>query len=275
VTTLRASRTPPSGAANKITSLPSGRRSKFAVLASWIIALGVTWPHSSVGAFVAIFAGAGASLLFSTLAVVVVVMLLIYRSPLLWLVPVTSAGAALAIAHAALGPLTRNGLSMTGQSWEILVVLVLGTSTGYALLLVARYREELLRHVDRHEAMAVALRRAWPAIIACAATVVAGMFCLLVAETTHIAGLGPVVAIGIAAGLVATVTLLPALLVMGGWWIFWPTRPWDGATRSRPRSKSPVVTADFWSRKEYPEGLRAVKVSAAEDISRSGWSVST
>lgn len=235
MTTLRTSRTPPSRGAHKITSLPSGRRSKFAVLASWIIALAATWPHSSVGAFVAIFAGAGASLLYSTLAVAVVVLLLIYRSPLLWLVPVLSAGVALAIAHAALYPLTRHGLSLTAQSREILVVLVLGTSTGYALLLISRYREELPRHADRHEAMAVALHRAGPAIIACATTVVAGMFCLLVAETTHIAGLGPVVAIGIAAGLVATVTLLPALLVIGGWWIFWPMRPRDPAPTAATR----------------------------------------
>ena len=108
-------------------------------------------------------------------------------------------------------------------------MLVLGASTDYALLLVARYREELRRHEDRHEAMAVALRRAGPAIIASAATVIAGMLCLLVAESADISGLGPVAAIGIAVGLLAMITLLPALLVIIGRWVFWPLRPRYGS----------------------------------------------
>ena len=118
---------------------------------------------------------------------------------------------------------------MNGQSAGILVVLVLGAGTDYALLLIARYREELRRHEDRHEAMAVALRRAGPAIPASAATVIAGMLCLLVADSADISGLGPVAAIGIAVGLVAMITLLPALLVIAGRWIFWPIRPRYGS----------------------------------------------
>ena len=114
---------------------------------------------------------------------------------------------------------------VNGQSGGILVVLVLGAGTDYALLLVARYREELRRHEDRHEAMAVALRRAGPAIIASAGTVIVGMLCLLVAESADISGLGPVAAIGIAVGLLAMITLLPALLVIFGRWVFWPLRP--------------------------------------------------
>src|SRR5262249_41732645 len=97
------------------------------------------------------------------------------------------------------------------------------------LLLVARYREELRRHQDRHEAMAFALHRAGPAIFASASTVVLGMLCLLVAEMNSTKGLGPVAAIGIAIGLLAMLTLLPALLVITGRWMFWPRRPTFGS----------------------------------------------
>jgi uncharacterized membrane protein YdfJ with MMPL/SSD domain len=121
-------------------------------------------------------------------------------------------------------PLLGAGLG-TAWSGGILIVLVLGASTDYALLLVARYREELRRHADRHEAMAIALRRAGPAIIASAATVIAGMLCLLVAESADTSGLGRVAAIGIFLGLLAMITLLPALLVICGRWVFWPVRP--------------------------------------------------
>ena len=235
MTTPGTSGTPSSGSVHKITSLPCGPRSKYVVLAFWIIVLASTWPRGNVGALVKIFEDTGPALLYSALAVVVV-LLLIYRSPLLWLLAVTCAAGALGTAHAVLYPLTRHGLTITGQSWDILVVLVVGASTGYALLLVARYREELLRNADRHRAMAVALYRAWPAIIATAATVVTGMLCLLVAESTHISGLGPVVAIGIAVGLLVTITLLPALLVMCGPWVLWPVRqPRYGTTSTATR----------------------------------------
>jgi RND superfamily putative drug exporter len=117
------------------------------------------------------------------------------------------------------------GLTVNGQSAGILTVLVFGAATDYALLLVSRYREELHQHRDRHQAMAIALTRAGPAIIASAATVAAGMLCLLAAELNSTKGLGPVAAIGITAGLLAVVTLLPALLVIFGRWIFWPRRP--------------------------------------------------
>lgn len=111
----------------------------------------------------------------------------------------------------------------------MLTVLVFGAGTDYALLLVARYREELRRHDDRHEAMAVALHRAGPAIFASASTVIIGMLALVVAEMNSTKGMGPVAAIGIAVGLVATLTLLPALLVIGGRWLFWPVRPTFGS----------------------------------------------
>jgi putative drug exporter of the RND superfamily len=142
-----------------------------------------------------------------------------------------SAGVALTVAEGVIYLLTQHAnLTVNGQSEGILVVLVIGASTDYALLLIARYREELRRHADRHEAMAVALRRAGPAIIASGLTVVAGMLCLLAAESNDISGLGPVAAVGIGVGLIAMITLLPALLVVFGRWIFWPARPASGST---------------------------------------------
>ena len=116
-------------------------------------------------------------------------------------------------------------LTVNGQSQAILGILVIGAGTDYALLLVARYREELRRHEDRHEAMAFALHRAAPAILASAATVVVGMLCLVVADLNSTAGMGPVLAVGIAITFLVMVTLLPALLVIFGRWMFWPKRP--------------------------------------------------
>jgi putative drug exporter of the RND superfamily len=174
----------------------------------------------------AAFAGIDGKLLYSTILVVVVILLLTYRSPLLWLLPVISAAVALACAQGVIYLLAKNAdLTVNGQSAGILTVLVFGAGTDYALLLVARYREELHRHEDRHEAMAFALHRATPAIIASALTVVLGMLCLVVAEMNSTSGLGPVAAIGIGVGLLVMITLLPALLVIFGRWIFWPRRP--------------------------------------------------
>jgi RND superfamily putative drug exporter len=193
-------------------------------------------PAASAADQVKIFKGIDTTLLYATLGVVIVLLLLTYRSPVLWLLPILSAGVALTVAQAVIYLLTQHAnLTVNGQSEGILVVLVIGASTDYALLLIARYREELRRHADRHEAMAVALRRAGPAIIASGLTVVAGMLCLLAAESNDISGLGPVAAIGIAVGLIAMITLLPAVLVICGRWVFWPVRPGFGTPEPTSR----------------------------------------
>jgi RND superfamily putative drug exporter len=187
------------------------------------------------------FAGIDGTLLFSALTVVIVILLFTYRSPILWLLPILSAMFALFTSEAVIYFLAKEyGLTVNGQSQGILTVLVVGAGTDYALLLVARYREELRRHEDRHEAMAFALHRAAPAIFASAATVVVGMLCLGLAEMNSTAGLGPVNAIGVAITLLVMVTLLPALLVICGRWVFWPKRPTFG-------SPEPTSTG-FWAR---------------------------
>lgn len=172
------------------------------------------------------FEGIDTNLIFATLAVVIVILLFTYRSPVLWLLPILCAVSANFIATGLVYLLAKYaGLTVNGQSQAILSILVIGAGTDYALLLVARYREELRRHEDRHEAMAFALHRAAPAILASAATVAIGMLCLSFAELNSTAGLGPVLAIGVAVTVVVMVTLLPALLVICGRWVFWPKRP--------------------------------------------------
>ncbi|MDH6130636.1 RND superfamily putative drug exporter [Kitasatospora sp. MAA4] len=176
------------------------------------------------------FSGIDGTLLFGTVGVVILLLLLTYRSPVLWMLPLISAGIALTTAEALIYLLAKHaGLTVNAQSAGILIVLVLGAGTDYALLLTARYREELRRHEDRHEAMAFALHRAGPAILASSATVVASMLCLLVAEMNSTRGLGPVCAIGVLVALLAMLTLLPALLVILGRWVFWPVKPVYGS----------------------------------------------
>ncbi len=190
----------------------------------------VTGPAGFAADSAEAFEAIDSTLLFATLGIIVVLLLLTYRSPTLWLLPLISVGAALTAAQAVIYLLAEHaGLLVNAQSAGILTVLVLGAGTDYALLLVARYREELRRHEDRHEAMALAMRRAAPAIVASAATVALGMLCLVVADLNSTQGLGPVAAIGVVVGFLAMVTLLPALLVIVGRWVFWPVKPSFGS----------------------------------------------
>jgi RND superfamily putative drug exporter len=196
----------------------------------------VTGPAGYFADFSKVFSGFDSTLLYITAAIVIVILLLTYRSPVLWLLPLTTVFVALTVAQAVIYLLARDaGLVVNAQTAFILTVLVFGAGTDYALLLTARYREELRRHADRHEAMAVALGRAAPAIIASAATVILSLLTLLVAELNSTKSLGPVMAIGIAVGLCAMVTLLPALLVIVGRWVFWPRRPTLGSAEPTER----------------------------------------
>ncbi|HEU5159041.1 MAG TPA: MMPL family transporter [Streptosporangiaceae bacterium] len=186
----------------------------------------VTGPAGGGADMFKVFESLDGFLLMAAGLVVIVLLLIIYRSPTLWIIPVFTAVAALGISQAVVYLLARYAdLTVNGQSSGVLTVLVFGVATDYALLLVARYREELHRHEDRHEAMAFALHRAGPAILASAATVAAGLLCLLIAEMNSTAGLGPVAAAGVICALAAMITLLPALLVICGRWVFWPLIP--------------------------------------------------
>ena len=190
----------------------------------------ITGPLGTAADSAKSFKGINGTLLYATLAIVIVLLLITYRSPVLWLLPVISAAVALTSSQALIYLLAAHtGLTVNAQSAGILDVLVFGAGTDYALLLTARYREELRRHEDRHEAMAVALRRAGPAVVASAGTVIASLLALVIAELNSTKGLGPVLAIGVAVALLAMMTLLPALLVIFGRWVFWPARPAYGS----------------------------------------------
>ncbi|WP_406064306.1 MMPL family transporter [Micromonospora sp. NBC_00860] len=201
------------------------------------LAVYVTGPAGAAADQRRAIAGLDTTLLLATLAVVVVILLVTYRSPVLWLIPVGAAGVALTCAQAVVYLLARHAdLTVTADGAAILTILVFGASTDYALLLIARYREELHRHGDRHAAMRVALRRSAPAVTASALTVAAGMLCLLLADTGATRALGPVFAIGIVVGLAVMLTLFPALLVTMGRWVFWPVVPaLNGRDAAAPR----------------------------------------
>jgi putative drug exporter of the RND superfamily len=204
------------------------------------LAFHIAGPLGNAADSASAFKGIDGTLLYATLAVVIVLLLITYRSPVLWLLPVMSAGVALAAAQGLIYLLARHGLTVNAQSAGILLVLVFGAGTDYALLLTARYREELRRHQDRHEAMAVALRRAGPAIIASAGTVIVSLLTLTIAELASTKSLGPVLAIGVVVALAAMMTLLPALLVIFGRWVFWPVKPAYGTGEP--------TTRGFWAR---------------------------
>ena len=169
------------------------------------------------------FEGIDTNLIMVTLSVVVIILLLTYRSAFLWLLPILSAVVAYSVSGGVVYLLAKYAdLTVNGQSQAIMGILVIGAGTDYALLLTARYREELRRHENRHEAMAFALHRAAPAILASAATVAVGMLCLVIADLNSTAGLGPVNAVAIGVTYLVMVTLLPALLVVCGRWVFGP-----------------------------------------------------
>ncbi|MCF6521703.1 MMPL family transporter [Streptomyces sp. JJ36] len=218
----------------------------------------VTGPGGTSADFSEVFEGIDSTLLLAALSVVVIALLITYRSPTLLLVPVASAISALLVGQAIVYLLAEHaGLTVNGQTAGIFLVLVFGVGTDYALLLVARYREELRRHHDRHDAMARALHRAGPAVLASGATVCAAMLVLLAAEMNSTSGLGPVAAIGVAIAVLAMTTLFPALLVIAGRWIFWPLIPHEGSPEPTERG--------VWARIGRAVGRRprAVWVTAA------------
>jgi RND superfamily putative drug exporter len=201
------------------------------------------------------FGGVESTLLLAAAGVVAVLLLITYRSPVLWIVPLVSVGLASQLATGVGYLLGRyGGVTLTDSAIPVTVVLVFGAGTDYALLLIARYREELRRHADRYAAMAVAWRRSFPAILASAATVVVGMLCLLAGELNEVRGFGPVAAAGILVTFAVMTTLLPALLVILGRWLFWPFVPRysPAATPDRAQHRSWRRLADAIGRRPRP-----------------------
>ena len=197
----------------------------------------VTGPEAFIKDVGSIFEGADFLLLAFTAGVVAVLLLVTYRSPVLWLIPLAVVG----VADGMAGILARRvadllGFVPDGSVTGILSVLVFGAATNYALLLIARYREELLNFEDRREAMRIAIRGAGPAILASGSTVAVALALLLLAEIEGRQVLGLVSAVGIVVAMIAGLLVLPSALVIFGRWIFWPFVPRVGG--KNPYEKS-------------------------------------
>lgn len=178
------------------------------------------------------FGGIDGLLLGVALAVVLVILLIVYRSPLLPFAVLLTSVLGLGLAAFVVYLLADGGiLDLNGQSQGIMFILVVGAATDYALLLVARYREELRAHEDRVEAMKIAWKRAFKPILASGSTVILGLLCLLLSDLTSNRSLGPVAALGIAAAMFAALTFLPAVLLLLGRTAFWPFRPHVGTEK--------------------------------------------
>ncbi|MEU6302820.1 MMPL family transporter [Streptomyces chartreusis] len=180
-------------------------------------------------------------LLYTTAAVVALLLIIIYRSPFLWLVPLAVAGLADYLSMGVAYGLNQGfGTSVSGQSSGIMTILVFGAGTDYALLLVSRYREELRRIERPYDAMVAALKGCGPAVLASSGTVAAGLLCLLAADLNSSRGMGPLGTVGVLCALVAMLTLLPAILVLLGRRVFWPLVPRLGST---PKARRSLFTA--------------------------------
>ncbi|MDQ0376842.1 MMPL family transporter [Amycolatopsis thermophila] len=186
----------------------------------------VAGPAAQIADLVTAFGGLDGLLLLVAGLVVALILVVVYRSPLLPLIVLLSAVFALGLASLVVYVLADHDvLTLNGQSQGILFILVFGAATDYALLLVSRFREQLRDTESRYEAVMLAWRATLPPIAASAGTVVLGVLCLLFSDLQSNRGLGPVAAIGIAAAFGASVTFLPAALALLGRAAFWPIRP--------------------------------------------------
>jgi RND superfamily putative drug exporter len=189
------------------------------------LAVKVAGPAGSAYDANQIFQAINGTLLLITVSLIFVLLVLIYRSPIFWVIPLLAVGFAEITAEGIGYLLTRVGVTVTGESAAILTVLVFGAGTDYALLLVSRYREGLQRSESRHEAMREAVRRAGPVIVASGSTVILALLCLLAAEVNGTRGLGPIASVGVVVAMLSGLTLLPALLLIVGRRAFWPFIP--------------------------------------------------
>ncbi|MFC6286737.1 MMPL family transporter [Nocardioides sp. GCM10027113] len=186
----------------------------------------VTGPAAIQADLSAVFEGADTRLLLATATVVAILLIVTYRSPVLWLVPLVVVGVADRLAAV----LATQVLAVVEVPWDestvgILSVLVFGAGTDYALLLISRYRDELRRHDDRYAAMRLARRRTAEAVLSSSATVVVGVLTLLLASFPATRGLGVACAVGIVVAAVMVLAVLPPALVLFGRWVFWPVVP--------------------------------------------------
>ncbi|MCV7060791.1 MMPL family transporter [Mycolicibacterium vaccae] len=200
------------------------------------------------------FSGANFTLLAVTAAVVALLLIITYRSPVLWLVPLLVIGFADRVA-AVVGASVADALGMTpdGSTSGITSVLVFGAGTNYALLLISRYREELGRHESHQTALNTAVRRAGPAIVASNATVVLALLTLLLASAPSTRSLGVQAASGLVIAAIFVLLVLPPALGLFGRKLFWPFIPEVGA--------KPLTDSGIWHRVAAAVARRPARVA--------------
>ncbi|MFW3169808.1 MMPL family transporter [Geodermatophilus sp. CPCC 206100] len=218
----------------------------------------VTGPGGIFADFANGFAGIDGLLLAAAFGVVLLILLVVYRSPLLPFLVIGTAGLALTAANAVAYLLADAGvITVNGQSQGIAAILVVGAATDYGLLLASRFREELRREESPYAAMRTALRRSWEPIVASGATVVLGVLCLLFSDLASNRGLGPISAVSVSLSVVAAMTFLPAALVLLGRAAFWPFRPQFGVAPREGRG---------WQRVAALVGRRPRRVLAVSTL---------
>ncbi len=243
----------PDGTAITITVLVSGSPAddKFAETVEWLRNLDdavmvevpatvhVTGPAGILTDAIAVFSQFDFRVSAITIVLVLVILLIIYRSPLLALLPVVSVGVALIVAQSIAALLTDNlGLALNGQVTAIMAVLMFGAGTDFTLFIVSRYREELPVRENRFEAIAVTMRAVGPSIASSAGTTAVAMMALILALSGSLKTMGPMLAMAIVVMLIAALTLIPAALVAMGRVAFWPMK----------QLKASDGQSGFWSR---------------------------
>ncbi len=209
----------------------------------------VTGPAGLVADLVNAFGGIDTLLLGVALAVVLVILLLVYRSPLLPVIVLTSTVFGLAVASYAVYRLAEaDVVKLSGQSQGIMSILVVGAATDYALLLVARYREELAGGDGRLHAMLVAWRRVLGPIVASGLTVIAGVLCLMLSDLRSNSSLGPIAALGIVGAMLVALTFLPAVLALLGPAAYWPRHVRRETASQAPDLASGAAVKGLWPR---------------------------
>ncbi|WP_460750276.1 MMPL family transporter [Nocardiopsis oceani] len=233
----------------------------------------VTGPAGFAADLVAAFGGIDSTLLLVAITAVLVILVVVYRSPLLPVLVVVASLLALGLSGALVYAAADTGLvTLNGQSQGILFILVVGACTDYALLLVARYREELAARDRVPDAVLAAVRGVTGPVLASGGTVILGLLCLLAADLASTRSLGPVVAIGVAAAMLAAMTFLPAALALFGRAAFWPSAPHHKRHEEGQETERVLEQHPFWGRiatavarrpRAYWLGTAALLIAAA------------
>lgn len=216
----------------------------------------VTGPGGLLTDLVAVFANIDVFLLLVTAALVLVLLILIYRSPVIAIVPLVIIGLVFQLSSGIAAAILRAlDVPVNGQATGIMTVILFGAGTDYYLFIASRYREELARRQDHHEAMAAAINAVGGAILSAGGTLIAASLLLLLAELGSYRSLGPVVALAIAIMLLAALTLMPAVLAILGRNGFWPFRP-----RFLGAATTEQAPSRLWSRIAHAVLGRPVRV---------------